>query len=564
MALKSSEICLDSHRRQQIRARGHNGIDYVDVGNDLRTITVHLLRRPPEDLTARNVVLEGGARKGRLKVTELQFCFVDDPSQEDTIRLVLERPGDRATYTLKLVELSETGEPTDMPFRGFDPKYFTLQFHFVTDAAMGLDCVQDNPGEGLPSSTIDINYLTKDYTTFRQLVLDRFALIMPGWTEQHIADEGIALVEILAYVADYLSYYQDAVGTEAYLTTARQRISVRRHVRLLDYPMHEGCNSRTWLQIQPSNDIESLWSDPDSVLFLSGFDGNPDSGTILSLADIRQAPAGSFRSFQPSFSKPVPLWQAHNRILFYTWGNHDCYLAEGATGATLEDLYLPETEGKSQSNPPAQRVRSLSIQPGDYLLLEEALGPLTGVAADADPTHRWVVRITQAVATFDPLNDLPIVEIEWDKADALPFPLCLATQGPAPDCRRLKHISIARGNICLVDEGSPVVNEPLGTVAVASVTQRCRAENHVSPPSIQGAPFNPTLSVPQLVWRNAPDASAPACTALIQDPRTALPEIELRSIAPLEDGSGPLFSIEESESPELLATRLTQDRRAHI
>src|SRR3712207_7620689 len=49
------------------------------------------------------------------------------------------------------------------------------------------------------------------------------------------------LVELLAYTGDYLSYYQDAVATEAYLETARRRISVRRHVRLIDYPMHEGC-----------------------------------------------------------------------------------------------------------------------------------------------------------------------------------------------------------------------------------------------------------------------------------------------------------------------------------
>jgi hypothetical protein len=41
----------------------------------------------------------------------------------------------------------------------------------------------------------------------------------------------IALVELLAYVGDQLSYYQDAVANEAYLETARQRISVKRHTR---------------------------------------------------------------------------------------------------------------------------------------------------------------------------------------------------------------------------------------------------------------------------------------------------------------------------------------------
>jgi hypothetical protein len=49
---------------------------------------------------------------------------------------------------------------------------------------------------------------------------------------------------MLAYAADQLSYYQDAVATEAYLGTARRRTSARRHARLVDYFMHDGANAR--------------------------------------------------------------------------------------------------------------------------------------------------------------------------------------------------------------------------------------------------------------------------------------------------------------------------------
>ena len=73
---------------------------------------------------------------------------------------------------------------------------------------------------------------------------------MPDWKETHVPDIGIAVVEVLAYVGDYLSYYQDAVATEAYLDTARQRISVRRHALLVDYQMHEGCNARAWVCLE--------------------------------------------------------------------------------------------------------------------------------------------------------------------------------------------------------------------------------------------------------------------------------------------------------------------------
>src|SRR5439155_4928009 len=100
----------------------------------------------------------------------------------------------------------------------------------------------------------EINYLAKDYVSFRQLIFDRPALTLPDWRERHVPDVGVALVDLLAYVGDYLSYHQDAVATEAYLATARQRISVRRHARLVDYRMHEGCNARTWLCIETSAD----------------------------------------------------------------------------------------------------------------------------------------------------------------------------------------------------------------------------------------------------------------------------------------------------------------------
>src|SRR5207248_8256832 len=108
----------------------------------------------------------------------------------------------------------------------------------------------------------EVNYLAKDYASFRQLILDRLALTMPDWQERHVPDIGIALVEVLAYVGDYLSYYQDAVATEAYLDTARQRISVRRHARLVDYLMHEGCNARAWVVIDTDTDTDL---DPDEI-----------------------------------------------------------------------------------------------------------------------------------------------------------------------------------------------------------------------------------------------------------------------------------------------------------
>ena len=92
-----------------------------------------------------------------------------------------------------------------------------------------------------------IDYLARDFASLRQALLDRLSLTMPDWTEPHLPDVGIALVELLAYAGDLLNYRLDAVGTEAYLDTARLRTSVRRHARLVDYRMHDGCAARAYV-----------------------------------------------------------------------------------------------------------------------------------------------------------------------------------------------------------------------------------------------------------------------------------------------------------------------------
>ena len=98
--------------------------------------------------------------------------------------------------------------------------------------------------------TPQISYLAKDYRSFRRLMLDRMAQITAAsGASATPPTSGVALVEMLAYVGDRLSYAQDAVATEAYLGTARRRVSVRRHARLVDYAMHDGANARVWVQV---------------------------------------------------------------------------------------------------------------------------------------------------------------------------------------------------------------------------------------------------------------------------------------------------------------------------
>ena len=95
-----------------------------------------------------------------------------------------------------------------------------------------------------------------DYASTLAGLLHRLALTRPEWQERSEADPWLVLVELLAWAGDQLAGYQDAVATEAWLETARQRLSIRRHARLLGYIAHDGCTSRAWLRLSPVADLE--------------------------------------------------------------------------------------------------------------------------------------------------------------------------------------------------------------------------------------------------------------------------------------------------------------------
>ena len=82
------------------------------------------------------------------------------------------------------------------------------------------------------------------------------------------------LAELIAYYGDQLSYQQDAVATEAYLLTARSRISLRRHALLVDYRVHDGCNARAWVHLTVS---VSVFLDHTATSFYTFAPGMPSS-----------------------------------------------------------------------------------------------------------------------------------------------------------------------------------------------------------------------------------------------------------------------------------------------
>ena len=488
MILTDARYCCTLQRRLD-RVREYNAtlpplplnaIDYLEVvSSDQRTLDVWCLL-PTTALTTANCRVDGGARiTGITVLTTLGSASPDPQTQDCRLRLTVSAAGDFSDYTLRLVDPASP----DQPAPGFDPRLAQITFSFKAQCPSDFDCAStpDCATDATPAPAID--YLAKDYPSFTELMLDRLGVLMPGFAERNPADLQVTLVELLAYAADHLSYYQDAVGTEAYLGTARSRVSLRRHARLLDYAMHDGCNARAWVAVEVTKDAVAPLK-AGAMLLTRG----EAAGSWVRSADLARQLDADTLVFE-TLHDITPL--AKNSLAhFYTWSDEACWLPAGATRATLVD------DGPS-------------FAIGDVLVLEEALSPDTGLAQDADLSHRWAVRLVAAAKSQDPLTKQDLWEIAWADADALPFALCLSARigdslSVTPD------VSVARGNIVLVDHGFT------------------RTQVALDPPAVPDAgDYRPLLPDTGIAFAEVYDALAlaarPANGALVQDPRAALP-----------------------------------------
>lgn len=444
-------FCCEERRRNAVAAHPTlNGIEFLEVSDDpadppeqrQRTLFVHFIKELPAGaLAAENVRIEGGERIRNVKVTNVTIA---PAGAAHVLSVEVDRAGDFSTYTLRLVESDDAGAPA-----GFDPVLSAVDFSFKVACPSDFDCEEGRacPPEHLPQPLI--NYLAKDYASFRQLMLDRMSVLAPQWTTRNPADLGVALVELLAYVGDHLSYQQDAVGTEAYLGTARRRTSVRRHARLVDYHMHDGSNARAWVHVQVAGNNVQL--DRGTQIF-SRLPHLPER-IVPASSEYDEATAARPVVFETV--RDATLRFAHNRMLFHTWGDERCCLPKGATRATLRN----EDDALG------------ALAAGDVLILIETRNPQNGNAAEADPAHRHAVRLTAIKPALDPLyteadgvQPLRVLDIEWAADDALPFPLCLWEVETGGEAGEKEPASVALGNIVLADHGRSVAGEYIGIV----------------------------------------------------------------------------------------------------
>jgi hypothetical protein len=450
-------ICDDQARRGLIaESTTLNGIDYVEVVTtppaiDQMVLLVYFLEKDQavagaqaslDNLLAaiaaapQEVKILGGVRIKGIQVTSVLV-------ENGHLRVGVTQPGDFSQYTLAIND------------SGLDQAYAQVNFSFKAGCPSLFDCkpLTACPPEPLTEPIID--YLAKDYASFRQGLIDYIPTLIPAWNERHEADIGIMLLELLAYIGDDLSYYQDAVANEAFLGSARQRISVRRMVRLVDYTISDGVSARAFVHLSLTAGSTGFLPAGTPVLSritVQVADELPPQPPVFApkYRVPAEAAAGAIFETQVDANLSFQL----NQIFLHAWGDKQCCLPRGATAIDLEgDLaYDPATD---LGNP-------WKLKAGDFLLFEEVLGPATGLAADADPTHRQIVRLRTVQKNFDYLEPDPstgtppmtLTRITWDLGDALTFPVCLSVK--LADKTYVDHVCVARGNLAVADHGQTI------------------------------------------------------------------------------------------------------------
>lgn len=342
-------------------------------------------------------------------------------------------------------------------------------------------------------AVLEVDYLAKDYDSFRRLLLERMAFFVPRWQERNPSDLGVTIAEVLAYGADYLSYYQDAAATEAYIETCRRRVSVRRHARLVDYRLHEGCNARCWVEIKVVPTSSGQNQDARGVelersVELLTYNRHSPGYLEVGSKEYERAIDGGVLVFQTMH--PVVLYPAHNRMDVYAWGVRQFSLSQGSTEAALVG-HFPD------------------LHQGQVLVFEERSHVATSSDTEVDPRKRQAVRLCQEpVLTVDPLHGQDITEIKWFDEDALdsPMPVTAVVEGV-----HLEGLTVARGNLVLADHGA-TVREELSQVPEEGV-------------------YNPSLTFKGLTFRVPFDLARsekmPARGTLDQLPWEALPDMSL-------------------------------------
>lgn len=401
--------------------------------------------------------------------------------------LAAPRPGGRGGWRLLLaVDSAGAADPAGLSYvlSWSGRPGWRQRIQLGSTPAERPDALQGGLG---PGARPDVDYTTRDFDALNAMLAGVINESVGPLVDTHVVSQAAALTELMAYLGDSLSYSQDAVATEAYLTTARRRISATRHAALLDYTVGQATGARTWVHVTVGHPTtlpagSALLTDAAGLTgAVSGVDREQavDAGALVfeTLVEVHLEPVG---------------------FLDLDGADH----AGGLVPAGAVSVAVA-----------ADSARSLPAV-GDLILIAPVGPPLAGVApagaAPPVPGAGQVVRLTSVTAGG------PAV-LSWGSADRLTADL---GSGAHP-------AKVWAGNLVLADHGAseagPDVVSYLGDLSAVPL-----------PPVPAGTRYWPQLPRPGITWSmglGSGDTSGSAAAALAPG-RDPLPAVELFELTP--------------------------------
>lgn len=348
--------------------------------------------------------LRGGPSGGMVQVTSIAAT-----AEPTVLRLAISPIGDYSTYTLSVDHAN------------IDPLFSSLEFKF-RPGCFSIDCAPDWTSSPPPDPTPAFDLLARDYESYRHALVVAMQKRVPDWVPTSDADLSVTLIDLFSASADELADVQDRVMNEAYLATARRRVSLARHARLVDYYIYEGNQASTILALRSVGAEDTLHA---------GF-------AVSSAAD---ATTGStFVTVEET-----PLRSSLNDIRLYTWDDAIPALAAGDTSADLAFDAVAEADAY---------VARVAAQAVPRLLIEQARDPESGNPAGRDPAKRQLLRLTGAERVSDLQHPAQgIVRVTWDRDDALRSDYCFS-EAATPGHPKLVDVTLFHGNLALATSGA--------------------------------------------------------------------------------------------------------------
>jgi hypothetical protein len=414
---------------------GLRGADTRIVAGSQRVVDVLLYQPPPAELADEALwSLEPAPGGTPIAVTAAARVLAPAPH----IELELAGLPDPGRYRL-VVE-----PPASVPF---DPLRTWLPVRLRPECEDLGSCFAVPEPPPLPGPSPVHDYLARDWRSLRRALLEHLVQADPG-ADVSIADPTVTLIELFAHLGDVLNYRLDRVATEAYLQTARQRTSVRRHARLVDFAVSDGLAAETAVHVAVA----------------------PEAAPVaVAAGSVAVDALGSDRAF--TLEAALTADARVGEIPIYDWGEQGCCLAAGATECILVRPQAADPLGDAWLNAGELLVFEV-VDPDDEARHQSwaqrlQLWPTTadGLARFREPLPSraaQVVELTLVEPFRDPLlgSALELYRAHWRPQDALvrAYPVGVDTSAGGAE------VTVARANLVPAHHGRLVDGPPGATL----------------------------------------------------------------------------------------------------